>query len=233
MNIKKIIKYTLIALPLLFLAKWGVESAIYDSNKIPDINPNLKEKLRIYGKFPLDLNKYYIKATVRYIATNPKCDNVIWLAGARFAQDEQIDLNATMSDNHYELTIYNDRYQQGVCNWQIGEIGISTTQKETGQPSYRVDFSTKKSGTGAFKFKMDLLKAKSPLNFVCNYEYVSKDYTRYFCEDSAQNIGAQMILNSGSGSTYMDIFLPDSQKEFEINFQQMAEPTQKIKQGEK
>ncbi|MDQ1337274.1 MAG: hypothetical protein QG617_241 [Campylobacterota bacterium] len=233
MNIKKAIKYTLIAIPLLLLAKFGIEKVIYDTNKIPEINLHPKEKLKIYGKFPLDPKSYYIKATVRYIATNPKCDNVIWLAGTRFAQDEQVDVNATMSDDHYELNIDRDYYKKGVCDWQVGEVGIVTTQKKTSQPSYRVDFSTKKSGTGAFKFKRDLLKAKSPLNLVCNYEYVSKDYTRYFCEDSAQNIGAQMMINSGSGSTYMDIFLSDLRKEFEVNFKYMAEPTQKIKHGDK
>lgn len=222
MNIKKVIKYTLIAILLLLLAKFGIEKVIYDSNKTPEINSHPMQKVRIYGKFPLDSTKYYIKASVRYIATNPKCDNVIWLAGTRFAQDEDLDLNATMSDNHYELNIYNDRYKHGVCEWKIGEIGIVTTQRDTNKLTYRVDFSTKKSGTGAFKFKMDLIKAKSPLNFVCNYEHnISSDYTHYFCEDLVQNISAPM---TSAGGSYMDIFLPDSQKELEVNFQQMTEP---------
>lgn len=232
MNIKKIIKYTLIAVPLLFLAKWGIESIIYDSNKIPEINSNPKEKLRIYGKFPLDPNKYYIKATVRYIATNPKCDKVIWLAGARFAQDEQVDLNASMSDNHYELTIYHDYYKRGVCKWRIGEIDIETIQKNTNTSTYNVEFSTYKSGTWAFeRYGDNALKANSPLNFVCNNEFVSNDYTRYFCEDPAQNVETSernTVLYRSKG-----IFLPDSQKEFEVNFKHMAEPTQKIKHGDK
>jgi len=226
MSIKKIIKYILIAVPLLFLAKWEIEKVIYDSNKTPEINPNPKEKLRIYGKFPLDVSKYYIKASVRYIATNPKCDKVLWLAGTRFAQDENFDLNATMSDNHYELNIYHDYYKHGVCDWQIGEIDIATIQKNTTKPSYRVDFSTNKSGTWAFHWQTNVIKAKSPLNFICNNEYVSNDYTRYFCEDSVQ------YTKTSEENTAL-IFLPDSQKEFEVNFQQMAEPTQKIKQGEK
>lgn len=231
MNIKKASKYTLIAIALLLLAKFGIEKVIYDSNKIPDINPHPKEKLRIYGKFPLDKNKYYIKASIRYIATNPKCDNVIWLAGTRFAQDESVDVNATMSGNHYELNIYNDYYKEGVCDWKIGEVGIVTAQKDTNKLTYRVDFSTKKSGTGAFKFGDDLQKAKSPLNFVCNYEYhASSDYTRYFCEDSIQNISAP---KTSAGGAFIEIFLPNSQKEFEINFQQMAEPMKKTQQGKK
>lgn len=231
MSIKKVILYTLIiAVPSVFLIKWGIENTAYDSNKIPDINPHPKEKLRIYGKFPLDTNKYYIKATVRYIATNPKCDNVIWLAGTRFAQDEQVDVNATMSDNHYDLSIDRDYYKQGVCDWQLGEASIVTVQRGTNKLTYRVDFSTKKSGTGAFKFKIDLLKAKSPLNFICNNEFISNDYTRYFCDDSAQKISAPMIRASGA---YMDIFLSDLQKEFEVNFQQMAEPMKQSQEGEK
>jgi len=232
MNIKKIIKYILIAISLLFLAKWGMENTAYDSNKIPDINPNPKEKLRIYGKFPLDTNKYYIKATVRYIATNPKCDNVIWLAGARFAQDEDVDLNATMSENHYELNIYRDYYKKGVCDWQIGEVGIVTIQRDTNQSFYDVVFSTKKSGTHAFESKIDLIKATSPLNFVCNYEHhASSDYTRYFCEDSVQKIIAPV---SDAASIFgRPIFFPDSQKELEVNFQQMAEPMKQPQQGEK
>lgn len=231
MNIKKAIKYTLTAIPLLLLAKFGIEKVIYDANKIPEINPHPKEKLRIYGKFPLDQNKYYIKATVRYIATNPKCDKVIWLAGARFAQDESVDVNATMSDNHYELNIYNDHYKHGICDWQIGEVGIITTQKETNEPFYRVYFSTDKSGTWAFHYQDNAIKAKSPLNFVCNNEFVSNGYTRYFCEDSVQNVKTteeDIVLYRSKA-----IFLPDSKKEFEVNFQHMAEPRQKNKIGDK
>ncbi|MDD2780858.1 hypothetical protein [Sulfuricurvum sp.] len=233
MNIKKVIKYTIVAIPLLFLAKWGIEKIIYDSNKIPDINLHPKEKVRIYGKFPLDTKSYYIKASVRYIATNPKCDNVVWLAGARFAQDENVDMNATMLDNHYEINIYNDYYQYGVCDWQIGEIGIVTIHKDTNRASYGVGFSTKKSGTHAFDFKSELIRARSPLNFICNYEHHdSSDYTHYFCEDSTQKIVGSIEQNI-VGSTEKAIFFPNSQKEFEVNFQQMAEPMKQPLQGEK
>jgi len=227
MDKRKIIKYILIAVPVLFLAKWYIETAYYNSNKTPEINPNPKEKLRIYGTFPLDSNKYYIKASVRYIATNPKCDKVIWLAGTRFAQEKYLDINVTMSDNHYELNIYNDHYKLGVCDWKMGEIDIETIQKDTNVSTYDVGFSTKKSGTDAFKYEFDLIKAKSPLNFVCNNEYVSSHYTHYFCEDSMQNIKTReknIVLSPPKA-----IFLPDSQKEFEVNFNKMAEPTQIIR----
>lgn len=221
MNIKKLIKYILIAVPSLLIAKWGVESVIYDSNKIPEINLHPKEKVRIYGKFPLDTNKYYIKATVRYIATNPKCDNVIWLAGTRFAQDEQFDMNATMSDNHYELNIFRDYYKKGVCDWQVEDIFVETIQKGTNASTYRIDFSANKVSTYDFHYQFNVLRAKSPLNFICNYEYVSNDYTHYFCEDSVIGLIEKTIL------------LPDLQKEFKVNFNQMAEPIKTIKQGEK
>ena len=225
MNIKKVIIYTLlIAVPSVFLIKWGIENRTYDSNKIPDINPNPTEKLRIFGKFPLDQNKYSIKASVRYIAQNPKCDNVIWLAGARFAQDENIDLNATMLNNHYELNIYHDYYKNGACDWQLGYVYLVTTQKDTNRSSYSVLFATKTRTVSASVDNLVLIQAKSPLNFVCNYEYhPSSDYTNYFCEDSAQNISAPT----------MNIFLPDSQKELEVNFQEMAESMKQTQQGEK
>lgn len=224
MNIKKIIKYILIVVPLLFLAKWGIEKVVYDSNKIPEINPNPKEKVRVYGKFPLDPSEYYIKASVRYIATNPKCDNVVWLAGTRFAQDENVDLNATMLNNHYELNVYYDYYKNGVCDWQLGYVYLVTTQKDTNRSSYSVLFATKTRTVSASVDNLVLIQAKSPLNFVCNYEYhPSSDYMNYFCEDSAQNISAPT----------MNIFLPDSQKELEVNFQQMTEPMKQTKQGEK
>ena len=226
MNTKKIIKYILIAIPLLYLAQCGYYK--FESTKSPEINPNPKEKMRIYGKFPLDQSEYYIKASVRYIATNQKCDNVFLIAGTRFAQDKSVELNATMSDNHYELGIYNDYYQHGACDWQIGEIDIETIQKDTNKLNYAVGFSTKKSGTYAFKYKIDLVKAKSQLNFICDYEYdAPSDYTHYFCEDLAQN-----DIGFVSGITidfYKPIFFLDSQKQLEVNFQQMAEPMKKTK----
>lgn len=224
MNTIKVILYTLIIAVLsVFLIKWGMENTAYDSNKIPAINSHPNEKVRIYGKFPLDQNKYSIKASVRYIAQNPKCDNVIWLAGARFAQDENVDLNATILDNHYELNIYRDYYKNGVCDWQLGYVYLVTTQKDTNQSSYSVLFSTKTRTVSASVDNLVLIQVKSPLNFDCNYEHhTSSDYTRYFCEDKIQNITSSDA-----------ILLSDSQKELEVNFQQMAEPMKQLQQGEK
>ncbi|MDD4855921.1 MAG: hypothetical protein PHQ22_10190 [Sulfuricurvum sp.] len=226
MNIKKVIIYTLlIAVPSVFLIKWGIENRTYDSNKIPEINPYPKEKLRIYGKFPLDPKKYYIVADAYYSTTNPKCDNVNWIEGARNAPYEVIhNLNAVMSDNHYELNIHNDYYKQGICEWNMEGIYINITERVRKQPSYKMVIFTKKRAT--FSFIYNLMEVyKSPLDFVCSYRHdISSDYTNYFCKDKVKNI---LIDNRNA------LFLPDSQKELEVNFQQMAEPTQKIKQGEK
>lgn len=219
MNIQKVIKYTLIAIPLLFLAKFGVEKVIYDSNKIPEINPHPKEKVRIYGKFPLDSNKYYIHTSVSYFASNPKCDTQVWLAGTSFSQEAYQDFNATMLDDGYEVIIYDDYYKRGVCNWKIENIGLNILSKDTNQTSYHVGFTT------YIKIPSDNTpKAKSPVNFVCNYDYhPSNDYTRYFCEDSTQAIV----------SYPKSILISNLSNEFEVNFNQIVEPIKKIKTGEK
>lgn len=219
MNIKKVIKYTLIAVPLLFLAKWGVEKVVYDSNKIPEINPKAKERVRVFGKFPLDPSKYYIKAFVLYFASNPQCDTQHWLAGASSEQEVHQEMNATILDDGYEVIVYNDYYRRSVCNWKIENIGLNIVSKDTNQTSYVVGFTTH------IKIPSnDTPKAKSPVNFVCNYEHnVSSDYTRYFCEDSTQAII----------SYPKSILIPNLPKEFEVNFNQMAEPMKKIKTGEK
>lgn len=225
MNTKKIIKYTLIAIPVLFLAKFGIETVIYDSNKIPDINPHPTKKVRIYGKFPLDPNKYYIKAIVDYIAINPKCDNVNWFEGARFSEIKYQEINATILDNNYELDIFSDYYKTGFCDWKMHDIDLTIIEKNRiDDLSYHVSFSATKRGLSIYDNSRVLIQAKSPLNFICNYEYdASSDYTHYLCEDKTQNI---------ISDNHNDVmFLSDSQTEFEVNFQQMAEPKKQIKQG--
>lgn len=219
MNIKTIIKYILIAIPLLFLAKFGIEKVIYDSNKIPDVNPNPKEKVRIYGKFPLNSSKYYIKVFIQYFASNPKCDTQVRLAGTSFSQEVFKELNATMLDDGYEVIIYDDYYKRGVCNWKIENINFNILSKDTNQASYHVGFTT------YIKIPSDdTPKAKSPVNFICDNEYLSStNYTRYYCEDSVQNI-----------ITYpKSILISNLSKEFEVNFNQITEPIAKTKKGGK
>ena len=227
MNTKKIIKYIFIAIPLLFLAKWGIETIVYNSNKIPEVNPHPTQKVRIYGKFPLDPNKYYIKVIVDYIAINPKCDNVNWFEGARFSAIKYQEINATILDNNYELAIFSDYYKTGFCVWKMREIDLDIIeQNRINDLSYHVSFSGTKRGLSIYDNSRVLTQAKSPLNFICNYDYhASSDYTHYFCEDKIQNII--------SDDHNIVIFLPDSQREFEVNFQQMAEPKKQTIQGEK
>lgn len=130
MNIKKIIKYTLIAVPLLFLAKWGVEKVVYDSNKIPEVNPNSKEKLRIYGKFPFE-NDVNMKIAILYITTNPKCDNVNWLAGIRFGQMFMKSFPTTIKNENFETTVYLDNYLSGTCKWRAHNIFVLMEKKRS------------------------------------------------------------------------------------------------------
>jgi len=121
MNTRKIIKYILIAVPLLFLAKSGIESIIYNSNKIPDINPNPKEKLRIYGKFPFE-NDVDMKITVHYMNINPECDRKLLLAGTQFSQKAKKVFSTDISNGNFESNIYLDYFSQGICKWKAHEI---------------------------------------------------------------------------------------------------------------
>lgn len=219
MNTRKIIKYILIAVPLLFLAKLGIESVIYNSNKIPDINPNPKEKLRVYGKFPLDSKKYYIHTSISYFASNLKCDTQHWLAGASSEQEVYQDFNATMINDGYEVIVYDDYYKRGFCSWKIENISLSIVSIDENQVSYIVPFST----NNKIQTIENKVHSNEPINFICSQKYLSStDYTRYYCEDTVQNIITDQKV----------IKISDLQKEFEINFQQIAEPIKTIKRGE-
>lgn len=219
MNIKKAIKYTLIAISLLLLAKFGIEKVIYDSNKIPEINPHPKEKLRIYGKFPLEPKMYYIHTLVSYFASNQKCDTQHWFAGASSEQEAYQDLNATMFDNGYEVVVYDDYYTRGLCNWKIENINLSIVSKDNNQTSYVVSFST----NNKIKYKDNNINSNEPINFICNSEYLSStDYVRYYCEDPIKNLITSRKV----------IKISNLQKEFEVNFQKMDEPTKTMKKGE-
>lgn len=130
MNIKKTIKYILIVVPLLFLAKWGIESAIYHSNKTPEINQNPTHKMRVYGDFPFE-NEVKLDMAVLYITTNPICDNNNWLAGIRFPQRFMKSFPATVKDGVFESDIYLDSYMPGMCEWQAyGVFSLLQSKKD-------------------------------------------------------------------------------------------------------
>ncbi len=141
MNIKKIIKYVLIAVPLLFLAKWGIESVVYDSNKTPEINQNPTHKMRIHGKFPFgDTVKADMEAL--YITTNPKCDTNNWIAGIIFPQRFKKSFPATIKDGIFESDIYLDSYLPGMCEWQAHSISIKPQRKKDDATSSNKDMVT-------------------------------------------------------------------------------------------
>ncbi|MBL4730793.1 MAG: hypothetical protein JKY28_05445 [Sulfurimonas sp.] len=215
---KKIIKYVLIAIPLLFLAKCGVESVVYNSNKTPDINPNPKEKLRVFGKFPLDIEKYHINTSIRYFASNPKCDTQHWLAGASSIQEVMQGVITTMKDSTYEVVVYKDYYKQGICDWKIEDIILNTISKDDNQTSYSVFFTTNNRVQNTDSIHL----STKPINFICDYKYIAgAEYTYYSCADASRStISSKKVIK-----------ISDLQNEFEVNFKQMAEPAKTLNKG--
>jgi hypothetical protein len=122
MNIKKAIKYTLIAIPLLLLAKFGIEKVIYDSNKVPKINPHPIQKVRIHGQFPFDKNVTLSHFAISYANNNPEC-NIKHKAFGIFTAAEtsrQAEINVSVArseDNKYEAYYYQDYFLPGPCKW--------------------------------------------------------------------------------------------------------------------
>lgn len=129
MNIKKIIKYTLIVAPLLFLAKWGIEKVVYDSNKTPEVNPNPKEKVRILGKFPFDKD-IDLRIAVIYINKNPKCDRKVWFTGVQFPQKQEVTFITTAKGGNFESIVNLDDYLPGICDWRPHRIYASLESKK-------------------------------------------------------------------------------------------------------
>ena len=219
MNKQKIIKYILI-IPLLFLVKFGVEEVIYSTNKIPEINLEPKEELRIYGRFPFDPQKYYMKAFVYYFASNPKCDTQHLLAGTSSRQEVYQDLNVVVFDDNYKITVYDDYYKRGVCEWKIEDIILNIILKENNQVLYSIAFTTDES----VQNRDNTYLSTNPFNFICNYGYSSlTDCMCHYCEDPVQNImTGQKIIK-----------ISNLQKKFEINFNQMTRSARTTKKENK
>lgn len=129
MNIKKIIKYILIAIPALFLTKCGVEAVMYNANLKPDINPNPTHKMKVHGNFPFE-DEIKLDMAVLYITTNPICDNNNWLAGIRFPQRFMKFFPATVKDETFKSDIYLDSYLPGFCKWQAYGVFLLLDGKE-------------------------------------------------------------------------------------------------------
>lgn len=129
MNIKKTLKYILLAVPLLLITKCGIESAIYNSNKKPEMNPSPTHKMMVHGKFPFEDDVKFDMA-VLYLTTNPECDTNNWLAGIRFPQRFMKSFPTTVKDGMFESDIYLDSYLPGICGWQAYGVSIVPQTKE-------------------------------------------------------------------------------------------------------
>lgn len=121
MNVNRIFTYIVIAIPLLFLTKCGVESVVYNSNKTPDINPNPKEKLRVFGKFPFE-DDVKMEIAIHYMNKNPKCDKKIWLAGTQFPQQRIRTFVTKINKGVFESNVYLDSFLSGICQWEAYNI---------------------------------------------------------------------------------------------------------------
>lgn len=123
MNIKKTIKYTLLLIIALFLAKCGVDVAMYRADLAPEVNPNPTHKMRVHGNFPFE-DEVKLDMGILFITTNPICDKKNWLAGIRFPHRFMKSFPATVKDGTFESDIYLDSYQPGFCKWQAYGVYI-------------------------------------------------------------------------------------------------------------
>ena len=102
MNIKNITKYTLIAIPLLFLAKCGAESTM------PDINPHPIDKMRIYGKTSFG-QECKLLFNIKYAPNDS--------FGMRQTQWIKVPTDIK-KDGSYEAIVYKDYYKQMLSTWK-------------------------------------------------------------------------------------------------------------------
>ncbi|MDD4855920.1 MAG: hypothetical protein PHQ22_10185 [Sulfuricurvum sp.] len=103
MNIKTITKYTLIAIPLLFLSKCGADSTM------PDLNPHPIDEIRIYGKtsFGKDCKLLF---NIKYAPNDS--------FGMRQTQWIKVSTNLK-KDGSYEAIVYKDYYKQMFSAWKM------------------------------------------------------------------------------------------------------------------
>lgn len=103
MNTKKIIIFTLLAVPILFLVKCGAESTM------PDVNPNAIDKMKIYGKTSFG-KECKLSFNFKY-APNESF-------GMRQTQWLKIPTDIK-KDGSYEVIVYKDYYKQMFSTWKI------------------------------------------------------------------------------------------------------------------
>lgn len=205
MNTKKIIKYILIAIPLLFLAKWGIETVMYDSNKIPDVNPHPTQKVRVHGEFPLekDIN---MKIAVIYINKNPKCDRKVLLAGTQFPQKQEVTFPITIKDGKFESIVNLDDYLPGVCDWRAHRLYAFVESKNI-QLNTIGDVS---SGIYIASIENNNVLNDNTTTILCSY----KKQTFY---KGYSNEITKTILKCGS-EDYLDYNISHLQKDINVDF---------------
>ncbi|MCX6075163.1 MAG: hypothetical protein NTY39_12635 [Campylobacterales bacterium] len=103
MNIKNITKYTLIAIPLLFLAKCCAESTI------PDINTHPIDKMKIYGKTSFG-QECKLTFNLKYAPNDS--------FGMRQTQWIKVPTDIK-KDGSYEAIVYKDYYKQIFSTWKM------------------------------------------------------------------------------------------------------------------
>ena len=103
------IKYILIIVPLLYLAKIGLLIALYKYNENPSINPNPTDKIRIYGKtsFGKDCKLFF---NTTYIPNNS--------LGVINSERDKVPA-IIKQDGTYEVTIYKDYFKQIFTTWKM------------------------------------------------------------------------------------------------------------------
>jgi len=115
---------------VLFLAKWYIETAYYNSNKTPEINPNPQEKLRIYGTFPFEQDEK-LEFIVTYVNNNRKCDDTNWLSGTQFPQRREITFPANVRSGTFDSIVYLDSFVRGACDYRASYVALSFKHAET------------------------------------------------------------------------------------------------------
>lgn len=139
MNKSKIIKWVLLAIPLFLITKCGIEGALYTANKTPTVNPHPTQKLRIYGKFPLEKD-VSLNISSRYVLQNPKCQDGYYLYGFGWLMHDNLretytTVKATRTANgDYEAVLYKDYYKPGFCDWKITFIGTEIIKEGFNHP---------------------------------------------------------------------------------------------------
>jgi hypothetical protein len=231
MNIKKIIKYILIVVPALFLAKCGVETVMYNTDLTPEINSNPTHMMKVHGNFPFE-DEVKLDMAVLYITTNPICDKNNWLAGIRFPQRFMKSFPTSVKDGGFESDIYLDSYSSGFCKWQAYGVyillhgtkdGIAGTNSSVGinenQTNDDLVLMSGNTQVGVIVYESFEEQGKT-LDVECfrrkqfKWKGLPKEkvYTKYFCKYLG-NISSPRDYNSNLKTN-----ISSSQKEVEINF---------------